>query len=90
MCKNHNFAPCGLKNKDTLDTSVLEILEDIFKGGGDDKQFESQIRSEGNLLYFWMGHMPCFLTEKMKYMIQSKYRYNLSHNIDIDYGCINL
>ena len=52
MCKNHDFAPCGLKNKDTLDTSVLEILEDIFKGGGDDKQFESQIRSEGNLLYF--------------------------------------
>ena len=45
MCKNHDFAPCRLKNKDTLDldTSVLEILEDIFKGGGDDKQFESQI-----------------------------------------------
>ena len=52
MCKNHDFAPYRLKNKDTLDTSVLEILEDIFKGGGDDKQFESQIRSEGNLLYF--------------------------------------
>ena len=38
MCKNHDFAPCGLKNKDTLDTSGGHL-----QGGGGDKQFESQI-----------------------------------------------